>query len=104
MTIEGNIITVEKLEMKNIIAEAVKLGIMQFQVETLNLPRYLSKNKAFKMYGRRLVEFWIDSKLIKEIQDGPGKQIRLDRVELEQLAATSNRVAYYQFKSKTKTA
>ena len=102
MTIEGNIITLEKLELMNIIAKGVQIGIMEYnKTDSASQSRYISQAKAWRKYGRRNVEMWRKAGLIKRYQDGPGKRYRYDLVELETAASTSNRVAFYSLNNKT---
>ena len=97
MKIEGDIITIAHLELKNLMSEAVTIGIMRFEAEKVKHKKYVSKNQAYGIYGRRLVDRWIKEKLIKEIKDGDkSHKIRLDVVELEKVAAFSNRTSFYR--------
>lgn len=104
MTFEGNIITLERLELLNLMAEAVRIGIMKAQSTSpggdSTVKKYISQAQAWHLYGRRNVEFWRKSGLIKRLQDGPNLRYRYDTIELEQVAATSNRVAFYTLKNK----
>jgi hypothetical protein len=101
MTFEGTIITLERLELLNLMAEAVRIGILQSKSFDSTNTKYISQSKAWTIYGRRNVTFWHKSKLIQRIQDGPGRRYRYDLYELEKVASTSNRVAYFTSKNKT---
>lgn len=105
MRFEGNIITLERLKLLNLMAEAVRIGIMKAQSTSPGgdtiVKKYISQNQAWNLYGRRNVEFWRSSGLIKRRQDGPNLRYRYDTIELEQVASTSNRVAYFTLKNNT---
>lgn len=103
MNIEGNIITLESLELLNLMAKAIEIALMKVQKEGYAGPqsKYISQAKAWRIYKRRNVEMWRKAGLIKRYQDGPGKRYRYDSVELELVASTSNRVAFYTLKNKT---
>ena len=97
MKIEGNIIQLERLELKNLISEAVAIGVRKALTDTTPNKKYLSKNQAYQKYGRRLIDRWIKESLIKEIKDGDrSHKIRLDAIELEKIAAFSNRTSFYR--------
>jgi len=56
---------------------------------------FISQNQAWKVYGRRTVERWIEEGLIEPTKDGTStSNIRLDRMQLETLSKTSNRHTY----------
>lgn len=90
-------LTIEmKRFLKDLLSDAVQIGIkkgmMIGAVSEVKLTPYISKAQAYKIYGRKNVDFWIKKSLIKEIKDGDNTAtIRLDRIKLEIVAATSNR-------------
>lgn len=97
MKMDGNIIQLERLELKNLISEAVAIGVKKALTDPSLNKKYLSKNQAYQKYGRRLVDRWIKEKLIKEIKDGDkSHKIRLDALELEKVAAFSNRTSFFR--------
>lgn len=72
-------------------------GFNACAVECGLLKPYLSLNQAQKKYGRKTVNRWIDEGLIKVIKDGTGtSKKRIDRKEIEMVAATSNRASWYE--------
>jgi len=82
--------------MIDLLANAVQIGfkkgMMVGTVSEVKLKPYLSKTEAYELYGRRNVDFWLKKNLVKEIKDGDNTaKIRIDRIELEIVAATSNR-------------
>lgn len=89
----------ERMELVNLLSEAVAIGAKKVLVETLQLKPYISKSEAYKKYGRRLVDRWLKEGLIKQIKDGDtNHSIRIDRVELESVAAICNRASFYRHK------
>lgn len=99
MKIDKNTITLERIELVNLLSEAAALGAKKVLVETLQLKPYISKSEAYKKYSRRLVERWLKEGLIKQIKDGDSNHsIRLDRLELESVASICNRVSFYRHK------
>ena len=88
--------TFEEKHLKNLLANAVEIGfkkgLMTGTISETKLKPYISKTQAYKLYSRRNVDFWIKNNLIKEIKDGNNSAtIRLDRIQLEIVASTSNR-------------
>ena len=100
MTIKGNKIELEVLELRNMMLEVATIAAKKAMASAGILSPYVSKAQAYKMYSRRLVDRWIKEGLIKEIKDGEyNMKIRISRIELETAAATSNRVSWYQSQS-----
>ena len=61
----------------------------------------ISQNEAHKIYGRYVVNSWIDMGLVKKIKDGEGNcKVRLSMTELEAAALTSNRCEWYDMNAK----
>lgn len=103
MKITGDIIELNTLELKNLVSSSIALGIKQFLLEYKDQPRYISKNQAYERYSRRLVDRWIKEGLVKEIKDGDRQhKIRLDSIELEKIAAFSNRTSFYRHRETCK--
>ncbi len=97
MTINNNIITMERLELLSILQEAVSLGAQKGLIESAKLKPYLTKSEAYKLYGRRHVERWLKEGLIKQIKDGDSNySVRINRLQIESVASVCNRVSFYQ--------
>ena len=61
-------------------------------MDTGQLKTFLSETQAFKLYGRKVVERWVDQNLIQPAKDGENtSKKRYDRLKLEILAKSSNR-------------
>ena len=97
MTFNNNTVSMELLELKNLLADAVAIGGRMIQIETKQISPYISKNEAYKLYNRRVVDRWIREGLVKEIKDGDSNhKIRIDRIQIESVAAASNRVSFFK--------
>lgn len=88
-------VTLERHDLKMLLADAMEIGAKRALVETGNLKPYLSKNEAYRFYGRGIVDRWIREGLIKQIKDGTeSAKVRLSRMDLEILSKASNRRTY----------
>lgn len=88
--------TLQAYEIRRIMADSMELGVKKTLVELGLLTPYLTKQQAYKMYGRALVDRWIKEKLVTKVKDGTNtSSIRLSRMELEMVAKTSNRMSWY---------
>lgn len=72
--------------------EAVLQGVQNVIKEERLFADKLSKNEAYKMYGRSNVDRWLKEKLISISHTG--KKGMIERQRLEQVAACSNRFSY----------
>lgn len=89
LKVTGNIITTDVLTLKNLMADAIKIatdGILEKKP-------FLSKNEAYELYGRRVVDKWISSGLLKLHKDLGSNKIRISRTEIATIASASNRVS-----------
>jgi len=65
---------------------AAELGAIAALVSTGKLKPYLKKAEAFRLYGRKNIEHWIDAGLITPRKDGDQSACwRIDRLEAEAL-------------------
>lgn len=88
--------TISETLLRNLLMDAAELGAKKALVQTGLLKPFLSKSEAYKLHGRKIVDRWIGEGLVKLIKDGPnGAKMRIDRLELETVAKTSNRTYYY---------
>jgi hypothetical protein len=61
-----------------------ELGATAALVKTGHLRPYLKKSEAFRLYGRKHVEHWIDTGLVTPRKDGDHSAAwRIDRIEIE---------------------
>lgn len=83
---------IEEAQLKNIIISAIEIGILKGSMQKVSANPFVSKNEAFRTYGRTTVQGWIEQGLIKELKDGEGtSKIRIDRIQLAKIACASNR-------------
>lgn len=77
-------------QLKMLIREAAEMGAILALTQTGKLKPYLKKSEAFRKYGRRQVEHWVDQGLITIRKDGDHSAAwRIDRLELEAIARSS---------------
>lgn len=80
-----------------VIQDIVKITTHKVLIETGQLKPFISQNEAFRRYGRTTVERWIKEGLVKLIKDGDKNcDKRIDRVQIESVAHTSNRASWYE--------
>jgi hypothetical protein len=74
-------------QLQIIIEQSAEIGAMVALVSTGKLKPYLKKAEAFRLYGRKNIEHWIDQGLITPRKDGDQSACwRVDRLEAEALA------------------
>jgi hypothetical protein len=62
------------------------MGAVVAMAKTGKVRPYISKNEAFRLYGRKNVERWIDDGLVTPRKDGDHSAAwRIDRIELESI-------------------
>lgn len=99
MTISNEIITMERLELLNLLSDAIAIGAKKAMIDTMAIKPYITKSEAYKMYGRRKVDRWLKEGLVKPIKDGDSNySIRIDRLKIDAVASVSNRVSFYKHK------
>ena len=88
LKITGNIVTADLLTLKNLIVDAAKI----VADDILEKRPFISKNEAYAQYGRRVVDKWISSGILKLHKDSGSNKIRISRMEIAAIASASNRV------------
>ena len=78
----------------NFIIDIAKLSSMQTLIEMNLIKSEISLREAQRKYGKGVVNRWHEEGLIKFIQDGPGRRIRIYRVQIEAVSKASNRGTY----------
>jgi len=80
-------------EIKTLLTDA--LGDIHARVPANGPPvdRYVTKARAYRMYGRSVVDRWIAEGLLKPVQRDKRKSV-LDRAALHRIASKSNRATY----------
>jgi hypothetical protein len=84
-------------EKRKLLEDLSEITVKRVLIELGQLKPYLTLNQASKMYGRGTVDRWKREGLIKFIKDGANtSKIRIDRIEIECVAKSSNRASYYE--------
>lgn len=97
----GSMIEVSILDLKTLMLETAKLAVLEANAVAGKSKPYISKSEAYKRYGRRIVDGWVDRGDIKLIKDGNSSHnIRISVTELQAVASCSNRISFYQDKIK----
>jgi len=92
----GLILPESEVEFKKTIQTVTELTTYAVLTKLGLLQPYLSLNEAYKMYGEGTVDRWVREGLIHKIKDGDGNSpVRINRVEIESVAQTSNRAEWY---------
>jgi hypothetical protein len=60
-------------ELGKLISKAVEIGIQKGQEMTADRSKYMSQNKAFRLYGKGRVRKWVDAGLIAPRTGGNGR-------------------------------
>lgn len=94
---------IELFELRRLLTDAVELGAKKALQEAGILKPYLKKSEAYRLYGRGIVDRWIEEGLIKIRKDGNQSAAwRLDRIELEIVAKSLNRHTYLSVEERRK--
>jgi len=97
------IIEIDSFELRRLLTDAVELGAKKALQEAGLLKPYLKKSEAYRLYGRGIVDRWIEEGLIKIRKDGDQSATwRLDRIELEIVAKSLNRHTYLTVEDRRK--
>lgn len=78
----------------NLMIDIAKLSSMQTLIEMNLIKSDISMREAYRKYGPAIVKRWHEEGLIKFLQDGPNKRIRIDRIQIEAISKASNRGGY----------
>jgi len=73
-------------QLQILLQAAAELGATSALVGAGKLKPYLKKTEAFRLYGRKNIEHWIDAGLVTPRKDGDHSACwRIDRMEAETL-------------------
>ncbi len=87
---------IDRLQLKQLEA-LMDVVVGKFAVECKLRKPYMSLNQAYKMYGRKTVDRWIEEGLIDIMKDGTNtSKCRILRERIELVAAMSNRASWYE--------
>ena len=77
------------------VAIGAELGAIAVMVKLGHLRPYLKKSEAFRQFGRKQVEQWIELGLLTPRKDGDYSAAwRIDRLEIESLARAKDLLRY----------
>jgi len=83
-------------ELKDLLTMASEEGANKVLIETGVLTKTISKAEAYRMYSRPSVDRWIREGLITVEKDGlNSSKGRIDRMEIERVSKTSNRMSWF---------
>ena len=69
---------------RRVIYHTARFGAIATLVKTGDIKPYINKNEAFKIYGRKHIECWLQKSLVTPIKDGGhSAALRLSRIEIE---------------------
>lgn len=75
----------------------IELTVHQTLVQRGDTSPFISKAKAYKIYGRSIVDNWIKWGLLPEIKDGDGNcNIRIEVARLIALSKRMSRAEFYK--------
>ena len=86
--------TIDHTQLRALMADVTTVTTNKILTELGLIQPFISMHKACKIYGKDVVERWIDEGLIKKNRDAEGKMWRLDRNELEIVSRSSNRHSF----------
>jgi len=77
-------ITISAHQLAILLEQAAEMGVKLALTRSGHLKPYLKKSEAYRLFGRKNVEHWIESGLVKPRKDGDHSATwRLERLELE---------------------
>ena len=88
---------ISEVDLRRLLTDVAEIAVQKTLIATGNLKPYISLNQAYKMYGRSTVDRWAEKGLVKLLKDGDkNSRVRIDRVEIETVAKTSNRSIFFR--------
>ena len=83
-------------EYRNALVDAAEVGARKVLTELGLAKPYMKLREAYRAYGEGKVKRWIAEGLVEVKKDGPrNSSLRIDRIQLESLAKTSNRAHFF---------
>lgn len=85
------------IEYRNALIDAANIGAMKALEQAGLMKPYLKLREAQRLYGSAIVNRWIKEGIIIPIKDGDrNASVRIDRIQIESVAMTSNRATYLE--------
>lgn len=89
-------ITLQMHELRKMLRDQAEVAVKLYRVSTGEERGFISKNEAYKRYGRRLVDRWIREGLVESQKDGDkNHQLRISTVDLEAASKSSNYESFF---------
>lgn len=83
------------LELTKLLIHAVELGTSKAIEGEKSIPTLITKMKAYRLYGRSIVNRWLQEGLITLVSNRDSNTPKyFSRIELERVSAQSNRTTY----------
>ncbi len=90
-------------ELMNLLRDTAELAVKQYRIEKGEESSFISQREAYRLFGTGVVKRWVQEGLIKRKKDGSATStVRYDRMELELLARSSNRITYLDSEERKK--
>jgi len=84
---------IELYQLRQMLKDAVEHGIKACLIETGQDKPFISQRRAWKIYGKSLVELWRANQIITPEQHGGGNNmIRYSKLELDRAYKTHKRI------------
>ena len=83
--------------------DVADITLKQYRIEKGEEKPFISQREAYRLFGTGVVKRWVQEGLIKRKKDGGATStVRYDRMELELLAKSSNRITYIDSEERKK--
>lgn len=90
-----------ELEYMHCLADAAELGAKRALQEAGIMRTFLKLTEAYRLYGRGVVDRWLQEGLITGVKDGNHTStVRIERNQIELVAKTANRITYLMKKER----
>lgn len=81
--------------------DAAKLGAQEALVQANIVPSFISKSRAYKLYGRTTVDRWLQNGQVHFHQDAPNSKCLVSVADLAAVAASQSLVQYIAWDEKS---
>lgn len=90
-------------EKKQLLIDVAEIVLKQYRIMKGEESSFISQREAYRLFGTGVVKRWVQEGLIKRKKDGSATStVRYDRIELEALAKSSNRITYLDSEERKK--
>ena len=89
-------ITISKYYLSTLLEQAAEMGAKHALTQCGYLKPFLKKSEAYRQFGRKNVEHWIEGGLLTPRKDGDHSAAwRLERLELEAIAKAEDLLIHF---------